>query len=35
MPGPPPKKDARRRNARPDWQTLPAGGAREEHLRGL
>lgn len=26
MPGPPAKKDARRRNARPDWRTLPADG---------
>lgn len=26
MPGPPPKKNARRRNARPDWVKLPAGG---------
>lgn len=26
MPGPPPKQGARRRNARPDWRTLPANG---------
>lgn len=26
MPGPAPKKNARRRNARPDWVTLPAAG---------
>ena len=26
MPGPAPKKDARRRNKRPDWLTLPAEG---------
>jgi len=26
MPGPPPKRNARRRNARPDWVTLPASG---------
>lgn len=26
MPGPAPKKDARRRNKRPDWLTLPAAG---------
>lgn len=26
MPGPPPNKFARRRNKRPDWVTLPAGG---------
>lgn len=26
MPGPPPKRNARRTNARPDWRTLPAGG---------
>lgn len=26
MPGPTPKKDARRRNKRPDWLTLPASG---------
>ncbi|MGI5485176.1 hypothetical protein [Microtetraspora malaysiensis] len=24
--GPPPKRNARRRNARPDWRTLPAAG---------
>lgn len=28
MPGPPPKKNARRRNARPDWVTLPAEGRK-------
>ena len=28
MPGPAPKKEARRRNARPDWRTLPAEGRR-------
>lgn len=28
MPGPPPKKNARRRNARPDWVTLPAAGRK-------
>lgn len=28
MPGPPPKRNARRRNARPDWVTLPAEGRR-------
>jgi hypothetical protein len=26
MPGPAPKAGARRRNARPDWRTLPASG---------
>lgn len=26
MPGPPPKRGARRRNARPEWRTLPAQG---------
>lgn len=26
MPGPPPKKNARRRNARPEWRQLPAAG---------
>lgn len=26
MPGPPPNPNARRRNARPDWVTLPAEG---------
>lgn len=26
MPGPAPKKEARRRNSRPDWITLPAEG---------
>ena len=26
MPGPPPKKNARRRNYRPDWVTLPGTG---------
>lgn len=26
MPGPPPNKNARRRNARPDWKALPAAG---------
>lgn len=26
MPGPAPKRNARRTNARPDWRTLPAGG---------
>lgn len=26
MPGPPPSKNARRKNARPDWRTLPASG---------
>lgn len=26
MPGPAPKRNARRRNVRPDWRTLPAGG---------
>lgn len=26
MPGPPPNKHARRRNARPDWVSLPAEG---------
>lgn len=26
MPGPPPQKNARRRNARPDWRQLPAAG---------
>ena len=28
VPGPPPKKNARRRNARPDWVTLPADGRK-------
>lgn len=28
MPGPPPKRNARRRNARPDWVTLPADGRK-------
>ncbi|MDO5099305.1 MAG: hypothetical protein Q4D85_11220 [Corynebacterium sp.] len=28
LPGPPPKKNARRRNARPDWVTLPAEGRK-------
>lgn len=28
MPGPPPKRNARRRNARPDWATLPADGRK-------
>lgn len=28
MPGPPPKKNARRRNARPDWVTLPIEGRK-------
>lgn len=28
MPGPPPKKNARRRNARPDWVALPANGRK-------
>ena len=26
MPGPPPKRGARRRNARPEWRSLPAQG---------
>ena len=26
MPGPPPNKNARRRNARPEWRQLPAAG---------
>lgn len=26
MPGPAPQRNARRRNVRPDWRTLPAGG---------
>src|SRR5690349_18463249 len=26
MPGPAPKKNARRRNARPDWRSLPPDG---------
>lgn len=26
MPGPPPNQHARRRNARPEWRRLPAGG---------
>lgn len=26
MPGPPPKKNARRRNARPEWRRLPSSG---------
>ena len=26
MPGPPPKRNARRTNKRPDWRTLPASG---------
>lgn len=26
MPGPPPNKNARRRNARPDWRRLPRSG---------
>lgn len=26
MPGPPPKRNARRRNARPEWRTLPPAG---------
>ena len=26
MPGPAPKRNARRRNVRPDWRTLPADG---------
>jgi hypothetical protein len=26
MPGPPPTRNPRRRNARPDWRRLPAGG---------
>lgn len=26
MPGPPPKPNARRRNARPDWKVLPSEG---------
>lgn len=28
MPGPAPKRNARRRNIRPDWRTLPADGFR-------
>ena len=28
MPGPPPKRNARRRNARPDWVALPADGRK-------
>lgn len=28
MPGPPPKRNARRRNARPDWVMLPADGRK-------
>lgn len=28
VPGPPPKRNARRRNARPDWVTLPADGRK-------
>lgn len=28
MPGPPPKRNARRRNARPAWVTLPADGRK-------
>lgn len=28
MPGPAPKKEARRRNARPDWRTLPHDGRK-------
>lgn len=30
MPGPAPSKNARRRNARPDWRKLPAGGRTED-----
>jgi hypothetical protein len=26
MPGPPPSRNPRRRNARPDWRKLPSGG---------
>lgn len=28
VPGPPPKRNARRRNARPDWVALPADGRK-------
>lgn len=28
MPGPPPKRNVRRRNARPDWVALPADGRK-------
>lgn len=30
MPGPAPSKNARRRNARPDWRKLPAAGREDD-----
>lgn len=30
MPGPPPSRNPRRRNARPDWRALPAAGRKGE-----
>lgn len=30
MPGPPPSRNPRRRNARPEWRTLPAAGRSGE-----